>query len=100
MCTRRRSRTARPVVVSRAIGRGYACRMAATPGLIHAPDSRDPDLAGIGELDGAVGGLAELPRALDDRLEDRLLVGGRSRDDTQDFAGGRLLLEGDPQLAV
>src|SRR5215470_14284073 len=75
-CTRRRSRIDRPVVVSRATGRGYAPRIAAIP-------ARERELARIGEDDGAVGGLAELPRAPHDRVEDGLLVGGGATDHAQ-----------------
>ena len=43
--------------------------------------------------DGAVERAAQPHRVADDGVEDRLRVGRRARDDLQDLAGGRLLLE-------
>ena len=45
-------------------------------------------------------GLAQPDRVLGHRLEDRLEVEGGPADHLEQLAGRRLLLEGDPQLAV
>jgi hypothetical protein len=50
--------------------------------------------------DRAVPGATQPYRVLDDRVEDRLHVGGRAGDDAQDLAGGRLLLERLGDLSV
>ena len=92
-CTTRRSRTARPDVVSRAIGRGYAWCRAAIPASSTPRMAASRELTGLGQEHGAVGGVAESARVLDDRVEDRLLVGRRARDHAQDLAGRRLLLQ-------
>ena len=51
------------------------------------------DQAPVESEDRALFGLAEPHRARGDGIEDRLDVGRRARDDTQNLAGGRLLLE-------
>ena len=61
----------------------------------HEVEQRPVEPEEVAEL-----GLAELRRAPGDRVEDRLDVGRRARDDAQDLAGRGLLLEGLGEIAV
>ena len=65
--------------------------------VVQGPEIDQP--AVVGEHRAGVG-VAQTPRVAGDRVEDRLDVGGRARDDAQDLAGRGLLLEGLGQLAV
>src|SRR5215470_15304850 len=58
------------------------------------------DELAVVEVYGAVQGIAQTVGTLDDRIEDRLHVAGRTRDDAQDLAGGGLPLERRSEVVV
>src|SRR5262249_33817174 len=61
---------------------------------------RQREPTALGKKHNAVRRLTQSPRAAHDGIEDRLLVRWGARDDAQDVAGRRLLLERDAQLGV
>src|SRR5215472_10342073 len=93
-----RSRTARPATPSTAYRSTRELHRLWTPdrSVMH----REVELFPLPQHDRRIVGFAEPHRAPGDRVEDRLDVGGRARDDPQDFRRRRLLFQSLGQLLL